>query len=158
MRTIEVNLENIKDIYNEYNIKTVNDDFENYILKQTKNLNKNENASIQITCKEPPSKTEKEEAVKAIKANFEEENIEIRNRVKKFYIIGIVLFLIGCLFLIPIHFLQIYNASEVISVIFEIVTWVFIWEFVECVSFRTFSERLKKRRVDKILKGEIIFK
>ncbi len=158
MRTIEVNLENIKDIYNEYNFKTVNDDFENYILKQTKNLHKNENASIQITCKEPPSKIEKEEAVKAIKANFEEENIEIRNRVKKFYIIGIVLFLIGCLFLIPIHFLHVYNAPEVISVIFEIVTWVFIWEFVECVSFRTFSERLKKRRVDKILKGEIIFK
>ncbi len=108
MKTIEVNLQNIHDIYNEFNIKTVNDDFENYVLKQ-----------------------------------------------KKFYILGAVLFLIGCLFLIPIHFLHAYNAPEVVGVIFEIITWVFIWEFVECVTFRPFNERIRKGRVDKILKGEI---
>lgn len=158
MKTIEVNLQNIHDIYNEFNIKTVNDDFENYVLKQTKNIGKKEKACIQISCKEPPSKAEKEQAVSAIKANFQEENLEIQSRIKKFYIIGAVLFLIGCLFLIPIHFLHVYNAPEVISVIFEIVTWVFIWEFVECVTFRPFNERIRKGRVDKILKGEIIFK
>ena len=75
----------------------------------------------------------------------------------KLTIISLSCLLIGIIFITLLNFLSKLSTPYVILLILEIVSWVFVWEFVDVFVFSRFLNRIKMNNIKKMKNCSIIF-
>ena len=101
---------------------------------------------------------EKLECKKAIKRYFLNDYNDFKEENLKLSVISFALLLIGIVLIGILIFLERISAPYAITLILEIIAWVFVWEFVDVFVFSRFTNRVKMNRIKKILDAEIVFK
>ena len=148
----------IDDAYSKFSTdtnKVLDESAGDYIYESFKDLQNKSNKTLEIYLDESCSEEEKEECKNVIKRYFsndyKEENLKLT-------IVSLTLLIIGIVFVGLLVLLESLNVPYAITIIMEIIAWVFVWEFVDVFVFSRFTNRIKMRRIKKILDAEIIFK
>lgn len=156
-----IQFNNIKDAYSKFstdNNKVLDDSAGAYISESFKDLHSKSQKTLEIHLIENCEEKEKEECKTVIKKYFLNDYNEYKDENLKLTVISFSLLLIGLIFIGILIFLNRISAPYAISLILEIITWVFIWEFVDVFVFARFTNHIKMKKIKKILNSEIIFK
>lgn len=155
MNKIEMNIKNLSDLHSPYSNNDINNDVFSFIDEKINYMPLNEELEIDINCKNPATDVEKTVAIYKIKSYYEKEIQITYKDIKRYRALAITLLLCGLILLAGLHFLNKLNPPFFLFTFLDIVAWVFIWEFVETLLFRSFKERSYKKKCQKIIDSNI---
>ena len=158
---IELRVENKSELYSKFstdNNKVVNEEVISYIENSARKLPNKENLQINIESGTKLIKDEQDEFKEAFQKYYKNKNVENSKHTNFFYLLSIVFLLVGMACIVGLNFLKNSNVSYVAETILEVVSWVFIWEFVDILCFKIGIDFFKRRKNNKILKSEIVFR
>lgn len=155
MKKIELEIDKISDLHSPYSNNDIHNDVFAFIDEKINYIPLKEELEIDINCKKPATDTEKTIAIHKIKSYYEKEiNITYKD-IKRYRRLAITLLLCGLVLLAGLHFLNKLNPPFFLFTFLDIVAWVFIWEFVETIIFRSLKERSYKKKCQKIIDSNI---
>ncbi len=159
--TASIKFERIDDAYSKFSTdtnKVLDDSAGAYISESFKDMKQRSNKTLEIYLDEACNDEEKLECKKAIKRYFLNDYNDFKEENLKLSVISFALLLIGIVLIGILIFLERISAPYAITLILEIIAWVFVWEFVDVFVFSRFTNRMKMNRIKKILDAEIVFK
>lgn len=159
--TASIKFGKIDDAYSKFSTdtnKVLDESAGDYIYESFKDLQNKSNKTLEIYLDESCSEEEKEECKNVIKRYFSNDYNDYKEENLKLTIVSLTLLIIGIVFVGLLVLLESLNVPYAISIIMEIIAWVFVWEFVDVFVFSRFTNRIKMRRIKKVLDAEIIFK
>ncbi len=145
MKNIEVDITNIENLVETYNIYQINKDLLNYIIEKASSAEDGEKIKITIQ-----NKT-KVDAKKLITEGLEEALNKSKIRHAHINRMQLIYFIIGIISI----FLTLFIHIDVIDEIILIGGWVFIWSAIELEITSDFNELRKRKIIKKLLKSEI---
>lgn len=150
---IVIDIDNIEDIYNQYNKNELNDDLANYIEKRCSRLMKNK-VDITFVTNEELNDIEKNKINDLVRSHYELEIKYLNIDVKKIKTANTVYLIAGILIIIIEMILKDFF---LISTVIDILGWVLIWESVFNLLFTDNELDIKLSRAKKILNSNITF-
>lgn len=158
---IELKVKNKTELYSKFstdNNKVVNEEVVSYIENLARKLPNKENLQIKIESEAKLIKAEQDDFKEAFRKYYKNKNAEINKNTNFFYLLSFVFLLVGMACIVGLNFLRNSNVSYVAQTILEVVSWVFIWEFVDILCFKIGINFFKRRKNNKFLKSEIVFR
>ena len=145
---INMNIDNDDDFldkFSKYDYPIVNSDIHDYIDKYTATFKPNERYILRINsnCIDD---SEKEIYSRAIKNYYTARYLNNNINLRRNRIISLILGIIGGLILGLVIFLEYNQKSEFWMRIFDIISWVFIWEAVDILFFKCNELKIEKLR------------
>ena len=156
-----IKFEKIQDAYSKFSTNTnkvLDENAGNYISESFKDLKQNSKKTLEIYLDEACNEEEKLECKTSIKRYFLNDYNDHKEENLKLSVVSFILLFIGIVFIGILIFLENLSAPYAITIILEIIAWVFVWEFVDVFVFTRFTNRMKMNRIKKILDAEIVFK
>lgn len=145
MKNIQVDITNIENLVDTYNIYQINKDLLRYIIEKASSAEDNE--EIQITIQ---NKT-KVDAKKLIIEGLEEALNKCKIRHNHINKMQLIYFMLGIISI----FLTLFIHIDVIDEIILIGGWVFIWSAIELEITSDYNELRKRKIIKKLLKSKI---
>ena len=145
MKNIQVDITNIENLVETYNIYQINKDLLNYIIEKASSTEDGEEIKITIQ-----NKT-KVDAKKLIVEGLEEALNKCKIRHDHINRMQLIYFMLGIISI----FLTLFIHIDVIDEIILIGGWVFIWSAIELEITSDFNELRKRKIIKKLLKSEI---
>lgn len=145
MKNIQVDITNIENLVDTYNIYQINKDLLRYIIEKASSVEDDE--EIQITIQ---NKT-KVDAKKLIIEGLEEALNKCKIRHNHINKMQLIYFMLGIISI----FLTLFIHIDVIDEIILIGGWVFIWSAIELEITSDYNELRKRKIIKKLLKSKI---
>ena len=145
MKNIQVDITNIENLVDTYNIYQINKNLLRYIIEKASSVEDDE--EIQITIQ---NKT-KVDAKKLIIEGLEEALNKCKIRHNHINKMQLIYFMLGIISI----FLTLFIHIDVIDEIILIGGWVFIWSTIELEITADFNELRKRKIIKKLLKSKI---
>lgn len=145
MKNIQVDITNIENLVETYNIYQINKDLLNYIIEKASSAEDGEKIKITI------QNTTKVDAKKLITEGLEEALNKCKIRHTHINRMQLIYFMLGIISI----FLTLFIHIDVIDEIILIGGWVFIWSAIELEITSDFNELRKRKIIKKLLKSEI---
>lgn len=158
--TISICFEKIEDCYSKFSIphnKVFDKNAVEFIEDSLKDTKSKSNIKLEIHLKKDCEEKDKLECEKTIKKYYKNNYTEKSQENMKLTIISLSCLLIGIIFITLLNFLSKLSTPYVILLILEIVSWVFVWEFVDVFVFSRFLNRIKMNNIKKMKNCSIIF-
>ena len=155
---IEIGAENYGDIFSYYNLdgaEVLDSEFNNFLEAKADSIPLKYDLVLNFHIKNPDAY--KEQEIKfAVKENYEREIHAINRKIHNNTMFSFYMLLSGILLFATYILLLYFKAPDIITIIFEIATWVFLWETVD--SFFLERRHLKHERLKKyrLMKSKII--
>lgn len=152
---ITITLNKKEEYLNKFNDQRISPELNTYILEECKPIKTKKELQLNIQSNFEMTNQEKEEFVKMVRLNYQDDIDELKELSKKLMFIDIYMFLIGVIFLVLYSCnINIRVASEIILII----GWVLIWESIYNFIFARTENKLKMARRKQLIESEIIFK
>ncbi len=151
---IEVNLDNIEEIYHPWNKNTLNPTLVTYLYDECLGKNKKSKIDIHIYTNDLLTTLQKEEIRKIIHVHFKEEQKEIKLKKQVSHLFHFVMLGMGLFFL----FLSFLFKIQLVEEVLLILGWILIWEVVENLLFEKSKENLRLKRYKELGSARIYFK
>ena len=156
---LEINIKSPSDLYSNFSInnnKILNPEIQQHISSTVEGFSKRNDLKIKINSSKDFTENEKQDARNVLKNAFKKVVDDNNKTINSYCIFALVFLLIGIVSIVVLHVISSF-APYVLKTILEIVSWVFVWEFVDVLCFRTFFRIIKNKHNKKIYKSEIEF-
>ena len=156
---LEIKIDSINDLYSNFSInnnKILNPEIQQYISSNVEGFSKRNSLKIKFSSSKKPTIKEKDEAKTVLKNTYKKVVDDCNKTINLYYILSLIFLLIGTVSIVVLHVISSY-APYVIKTILEIISWVFVWEFVDVLCFRAIFRIIKNNQNKKIYKSEIEF-
>lgn len=153
---INITIDNLDDITNEFNNTKLSDELSNYIYNECKGNSLKENIKINIHTSKQFTDEEKEKIVDMIRSNY---GIDIKENmlyIKYTNIKGLILFFVGIFLICIYNFLNNFELAWIPETLL-IISWVVIWEAVYNFIFLETQKRIEIKRLKKLTNCKIDF-
>lgn len=148
--TIFLNLSN-EDIYQKYsNESLLNPEIYDFIENTYSYINKKDKLVISISFKNDITDEEKKKILLLLKSRYAIKIVESSKEIKRNNILTFLFLLVGSIFFIVYELINWKDSNFLFSSIFEIFSWVFIWEACYLFFFTNSSERINRFKYMKI--------
>jgi len=136
---------NFLSVFSKTETMVINSEVANFLENQVQAFKPNQLLTLNVTtnCVDD---NEKEEYKKAIKEYYSQRYFFLTGEIKRNYLIAYVLFFIGFIILALSVFMQINFNSAIWSEVIDIMAWVFLWEAIDIIAFKTKALRVEKKR------------
>lgn len=158
MEEIFVEINNINDIYSEFSSETtkvLKKSFAQHLEETCEEIDRDTTITIRVSKKF--NEQEKETAVKTIKKYYNNHAKQNSQEIKRNTLLSFVLLVISIGLIVALHFLNEMGVSYIISLLLEIVAWVFAWEFTDVLFFKCTGLRHEKIKNLTLLNCKIDF-
>ena len=153
---VDVKLEHGEQIFSQYNYEnqwTLDEDFSDYLWRNSKLSSLRKPLTIKIH-------TEKEldraRVALAIKNHYREEYMDVKNEIKKTNEFSLVALVLGVLFLgLLVLFYKVAD-NYILDTITEIIAWVFVWEAADNFFLKRTLLRHKALRIQRLYCAEVV--
>lgn len=155
IETINVKVKHGEEIYSGYNYdrnEVLNPALSDFLVEKTESLHKRSKLRIKIFSDFP---LEEHELFSAIKNKFKGEFESYERKLKQTAIFSLVVLILGILFLGIFMLEEMFFHNVVLSIIFEIASWVFIWEAVDSFFLERMALKEKRRQMARLYDAEI---
>lgn len=155
---IKINMLNATSVFDEFSTKEhpiISSNVIEYIQKFILNTKIDEKYILKIQVDEHLVRRENIET--GIKNYYISKYIENEKSLRRYRFISLILGLIGASVLTLVIILEYLNKSEFWMRIFDIVSWVFIWEAVDIIAFKCKQLRLEQIRNLNMINMDILF-
>ncbi len=115
--------------------EVINEEFASFLDNAIKAVPPKKKINIKLTC-ENMSKDEEEICVKAIRNYYYNKTIDTQRRIKNNSMIFGLMIILSILSLVALFLVEYFNAFWLITEIFDIIAWVFVWEAVDIIAFQ----------------------
>ena len=156
---LEVKIESANDLYSNFSInnnKILNPQIQQHISKNVEGFSKRNHLKIKFVSSKKLTAKEKDDAKTVIKNTYKKVVDDCSKTINLYCILSLIFLLIGIIAIVVLHVISSY-ATYVIKTILEIISWVFVWEFVDVLCFRAIFKIIKNNHNKKIYKSEIEF-
>lgn len=135
---------------------TISGEFADYLETSLPHSSKTENVKLLFQCETitPDEETMYERAIK----NYYERELEKTNLdLKRNGSGSLITLILGAIFLSLVVMMTTLELSEVLTAIFDILAWIFVWEAMDLFFFRRREIAEKRKKCQAILSAEITF-
>ena len=147
-KVIEIDVYEKKDLFDKYKRKKVSRSLINCIIDETPEFKQRDNFKIIINSKLEDGIN----VIELIKQGFKEEYEKNNKKHVRIDRIQVIYLILGILILS----LSIQIESEIFREVVLIIGWVFVWAMVELEIFTDKEEKIKLRKLKKLINSEII--
>lgn len=149
-KVINIDINNLEELENDYNKKHINKDLEQYIMECAKLMPRKEKIELKINSN--LNSIEQENAINLIHGYYKEKFKQYHLIDKYDDYVRIFLLILGIVFIIISEHL-----IDVLSELFLIAGWVVVWEIIYDLIFTGFKRKKTKSIYQKLSKCEISF-
>ncbi len=153
---ININIHNGKDLVSKYNDDTLSPELKEFILNELVGVSVKRKVTIYMKYDKDLSEEDQKVIKKIIRDEFRETLDELEYERKKSDIQKLFLTFLGIAFIICSNLFG--EMGTILTSVLEIFGWVAVWEVAYAIFFTDLSRKHKERRINQILKAEIIFK
>ena len=144
--------------YSEENNLSLKPEIAKHIEHSTEDAKKNSKICVYVETPKPVSEKEKEDCVMAFKNHYKLYLQDEKNELKHYYFISLILLGVGALLTVLFCFLTWWNVNLIVRTLVEIVSWAFVWEFVDVFFFRCMFKRKKLNYIKLLINAKLHFK
>ncbi len=159
--TATIKFQSIDDVYSKYSTdkhKVLDNNASTFISESFKDMQTKSKKVLEIYLEKPCTDKEKSECKSVIRKYYKNDYNDYKEENVKLAIVSFILLFIGVAFIISLAFLNSISTPYTITIILEIIAWVFIWEFVDVFVFARFTNHIKMNKIKQIIDCEIVFK
>lgn len=150
------NAESLMSVYNDAGKEIISTDTAEFINNVTKPIPVKQNIHLKISCDEYTK--DKEECYKtAISNYYVNEFAHIDAKLRSNLSHSVALLIIGIIAFTCLYFLGKINVPDIIYLLFEVFSWVFVWEAVDNLWIRRHELRTKRNKLLQIIFAKITF-
>ncbi|MBO5394848.1 MAG: hypothetical protein J6A28_02970 [Clostridia bacterium] len=153
---IDVKLEHGEQIFSQYNYEnqaTLDEDFSDFIWRNSKLASTSKPLTIKIHTRQ---ELNRQRVTSAIKNHYREEYLETKNEIKKTSKFSFVALFLGLLFLGLLVVFYEFADIFILDTITEIVAWVFVWEAADNFFLKRTLLRHKALRIQRLYSAKVI--
>ena len=152
---INVKADNDSQVFSSYNYDNkdlLDSDLCDYLKNNAKLCQSNKDIKIRIFSKE---KLEASEVKSALKSHFKRDYLEAKVDLKKSNIFSLVSIIFGLLSMVLLWGLYKFTDNYFLNTLFEIITWVFVWEAVDSFFLKRPALKRSCKRIQKLYSADV---
>lgn len=136
---------------------TISGEFADYLDRQLPHPSKTGELELVFVC-ETITKEEEATYESAIKTHYESELQKTEIDVKRNGVGSLIMLILGSIFLSLVITMTSLKLSEVLTGIFDILAWVFVWEAMDLFFFRRRELTERRKKCQAVLAAKVLFK
>lgn len=156
---IECKIGNEKDMFSPYDInkdRTIDDDFNNYLIEETGIIPLRHNLEIKIHVKNDCTTETQSQITSALKRFYSFKLTQSKVNLKKSFLLATILYVIGILALIAMPFASQLSNIPVYELLL-ILIWFCVWEASDILLFKTSHQKNQQLNMIRIYNAKITF-
>lgn len=136
---------------------TISGEFADYLDRQFPHPSKTVELELLFVCE---TITKEEEAMyeTAVKTHYKAELQKTEIDVKRNGVGSLIMLILGSIFLALVFTMTSLELSEVLTGIFDILAWVFVWEAMDLFFFRRRELTERRKKCQAVLSAKVLFK
>lgn len=156
---IDIMIDSAEDLYSKYSIDTnptLNPEVESFINSNIKDSKVKEKFKFNIHTPNELSEAEQLNYARVIKKHYNALVQESMQMIMRYLLISVILLAVG-LFFGTMLIISKASVNPIVVILFEVLTWVFVWEFIDIIAFIIPVKQFKTKRLKKVANAKFNF-